>query len=177
LSLAGKEILIKTVAQAIPIYVMACFDLTKNFCDQVRAMISQYWWSQQDRDKMHWLSWSLIKQPKYVGGMGFRDLYAFNIAMLAKQGWRLLHNPDSLCGQILRAKYFPDGNILQAKVNTNLSYTWRSILKGIELIKKGMIWRVGNGRSVHIWNDPWIPRGVTRRPCSHRGSKSCSVGQ
>jgi preprotein translocase subunit SecA len=41
LSLASKEILIKAVAQAIPTYAMACFDLTKSFCDQVRAMISQ----------------------------------------------------------------------------------------------------------------------------------------
>jgi hypothetical protein len=49
LSMAGKEILIKVVAQAIPTYAMACFDLTKSFCDQVRAMISRYWWSQQER--------------------------------------------------------------------------------------------------------------------------------
>jgi hypothetical protein len=74
--MAGKEILIKAVAQAIPTYAMACFDLTIKFCDQVRAMISRYWWSQQDRDKMHWLPY-LMKQAKYAGGMGFRDLYAF----------------------------------------------------------------------------------------------------
>jgi hypothetical protein len=63
LSMAGKEILIKAVAQAIPMYAMACFDLTKSFCDQVRSMICQYWWSQQDKDKMHWLNWSILKQP------------------------------------------------------------------------------------------------------------------
>jgi hypothetical protein len=37
------------------------------------------------------------------------------------------------------------------------------------LLRKGIIWRIGDGRSVHIWNDRWIPRGTTRRPCSHRG--------
>jgi hypothetical protein len=81
-----------------------------------------------------------LKQPKYAGGLGFRDLYVFNIAMLAKQGWRLIHNPDSLCAQILRGRYFPNGNVLQARAIAGISYTWRSILKGIELIKKGMIW-------------------------------------
>ena len=45
------------------------------------------------------------------GGLGFRDLHLFNLAMLARQGWRLIQDPDSLCGQILRAKY---GSLLTA---------------------------------------------------------------
>jgi hypothetical protein len=71
---------------------------------------------------------------------------------------------------VLRARYYPNGNILQASVVDEMEYIWRSVLKGIELLKKGIIWQIGDGRSIHIWNDPWIPRGTTRRPCSHRGS-------
>jgi hypothetical protein len=118
---------------------------------------------------MHWLAWDILKLPKYEGGFGFRDLYAFNIAMLAKEGWRLIQNPDSVSGQILKARYFPNVNILQAKATSEISYTWHSILKGLELVKKGMIWCIGKGRSVHIWNDPWVPRGSSHQPCSHRG--------
>jgi hypothetical protein len=72
----------------------------------------------------------------------------------------------------LRAKYYPNGNVLHAHAIEGMSYTWRSVLKGISLLKKGIIWRIRDGRdgrSVHIWNDPWIPRGTTRHPCSHRG--------
>jgi hypothetical protein len=50
--------------------------------------------------------------PKNQGGMGFRDLHCFNLAMLAKQSWRLISNPNSLSALVLKAKYFPDGNIL-----------------------------------------------------------------
>jgi hypothetical protein len=50
LSHAGKEILIKVVAQAIPTYAMGCFDLTKGLCDEISSMIGRFWWSQQDNE-------------------------------------------------------------------------------------------------------------------------------
>jgi hypothetical protein len=84
--------------------------------------------------------------------------------MLARQGWRLLLDPDSLCAQVLKAKYYPDGNLLSAIEKPGISYSWRSIVRGFQTIKSGMIWRVGDGSRINIWNDPWLPRGVTRQP-------------
>jgi hypothetical protein len=40
-------------------------------------------------------------------------------------------------------------------------YTWRSILKAIDLLNKGVIWRVGDGGNIRVWDDPWLPKGVT----------------
>ena len=88
--------------------------------------------------------------------------------MLAKQSLRFLLNPDSLCARVLGAKYFPDGDVLAAGPCRNMSYTWRSILKGVEVLKIGVIWRVGDGRRIRIWDDPWIPREWTRRPITPR---------
>jgi hypothetical protein len=125
LSAAGKEILIKAVAQAIPTYAMACFDLTKSLCDSISQLVCQYWWSQQDNEsRMHWVGWEKMKLPKDAGGLGFRDLHSFNMAMLARQGWRIIQAPDSLCSRVLRAKYFPNGNILTAGVVPGMSYVW-----------------------------------------------------
>jgi hypothetical protein len=171
LSKAGKEILVKAVAQAIPTYAMSCFELTKGLCEELNSMIGRWWWSQNDKDnKIHWLAWDKLTLPKSKGGLGFRDLYLFNLAMLARQAWRLLISPDTLCGQVLKAKYFPNGSILQCEVREGISYTWRSILKGVDLLKEGIIWRIGNGESVNIWTDPWIPHGNTRRPATYRGA-------
>ena len=77
--------------------------------------------------------------PKDKGGMGFRGLQSFNLAMLAKQVWRLLCDPDSLCARVLRARYYPDGKLLNAKVKSGSSYTWQSILTGLQCFKQGYI--------------------------------------
>jgi hypothetical protein len=150
LSRAGKEILVKVVAQAIPTYAMSCFDITKTFCDDISSMVCRYWWNNQDEERHHWLSWECLSKPKCVGGLSFRDMHLFNMAMLAKQGWRFLQDPESLCGKVLRAKYFPSGNILEAVVAPGISYTWRNILKGLALLKEGLIWRVGDGTNIKV---------------------------
>lgn len=65
LSWAGKEILIKAVAQAIPTFAMGCFEITKGLCDQISSMICRYWWNQQEgKHKIHWLSWEKMIKPK-----------------------------------------------------------------------------------------------------------------
>ena len=51
LSKAGKEILIKAIAQAIPVYAMSCFYLTKSVCDELTTMVLHYWWAQQEKDR------------------------------------------------------------------------------------------------------------------------------
>jgi hypothetical protein len=72
LSKAGKEVLIKAVAQAMPTYAMSCFDLTKGLCDEISTMISRYWWANQENErKMHWLSWETLCSQKEKGGWGF----------------------------------------------------------------------------------------------------------
>ena len=147
----GKEVLVKAVAQAIPTYAMSCFYLTKNLCEEISSLIARFWWSQQDNEsKIHWIGWPKLTQSKAHGGLGFRDIHSFNIAMLSRQIWRLIQKQESLYAQLLKAKYYPDGNILNAAPKDGISYTWRSLLHGLELVKQGYIWRIGDGQQVNI---------------------------
>ena len=43
LSKAGKEILIKAVAQSIPTYIMGFFQLPMKLCEELNAMCAQFW--------------------------------------------------------------------------------------------------------------------------------------
>ncbi|KAL0453911.1 UNVERIFIED_CONTAM: putative mitochondrial protein [Sesamum latifolium] len=95
--------------------------------------------------------------------MGFRQLHLFNLAMLAKQWWRLWRSPKTLLSRVLRARYFPSGDIFQASLRSRPSFTWRSLMAAHYLFCAGCRWRVGSGARIRAWIDPWLPR-----PCSFR---------
>ena len=94
--------------------------------------------------------------PKEKGGMGFRDLKSFNLALLAKQGWRLQTNSSSIFSRVYKAKYFPNGDFVDAKVGKKTSFVWRSIVAAQHLVKCGLRWQVGDGCSIWVWQDQWL---------------------
>jgi hypothetical protein len=150
---------------------MSVFKLPKGICKAIAAAIARFWWGEKEGKKaMHWYSWWKMCTPKKEGGMGFRDLHCFNLAMLSKQVWRLIVAPESLCAQILRAKYYPSGNILTAELKKGASFTWQSLMAGMNTFKRGYIWRVGNGSSINVWRDPWLPNSPNRRVFSRQNS-------
>lgn len=96
--------------------------------------------------------------PKYMGGLGFRDTELFNLAMLAKQGWRIFQEPDALSARILKVVYFPTVDVLQSELGSHPSQVWRAVHAGLSVLKQGLIRRIGNGETTEIWNMNWIPR-------------------
>ncbi|XP_024195894.1 uncharacterized protein LOC112199065 [Rosa chinensis] len=123
LTQAGKEILIKSIAMAVPAYPMMCFQF-----------------------------------PKSKGGMGFRDLQDFNQALLAKQGWRILTNPTALWVRVLKARYFPMDTFFTARKGSSPSWLWSSMLHGRDLLKPNVVWQIGNGINIPVWDSNWIPQ-------------------
>lgn len=136
LSWARKEVLINVVLQAIPTYIMSCFSLAKYLVNSIEAAIRAFWWGSGDKQKMAWLSWNQLCKPKRLGGMGFRALHSFNLALLGKQCWRIINKPDSLMARIFQARYFPFGSFMEATAGSRPSSSWTSILKDRELVSR-----------------------------------------
>ena len=83
----GREILIKAIAQATSMYTMNCFKLHDSLCNELNSLMRNFWWGQREKErKLAWIAWEKMCTPKVEGRMGFKDIKAFNLALLAKQG-------------------------------------------------------------------------------------------
>ncbi|XP_041000807.1 uncharacterized protein LOC121246650 [Juglans microcarpa x Juglans regia] len=132
LSKAGKEVMLKSIVQAIPTYCMSIFKLPKAVLTAINKLMKKFWWGSKDeRTKTQWISWKQMGRPKGEEGLGYRDFEEFNLALIAKQGWRVIQQPSSLAARVLKAKYFHRSNFLHAKVGMN------------------------------IWSNKWLPRPST----------------
>ncbi|KAK9666078.1 hypothetical protein RND81_14G158900 [Saponaria officinalis] len=129
LSYAGREIVIKAVAQAISTYHMSLFKLPETFCADLNGAMARFWWGHDDQKRhIYWVAWRKLCKSKGDGGLGFRHLEDFNTSMLAKQLWRLLKHPNTLVARLMKARYYPTTSPLEASVGHHPSYTWRSIV-------------------------------------------------
>ncbi|KAH9726440.1 reverse transcriptase domain-containing protein [Citrus sinensis] len=159
LSRAGKEILLKTVAQALPIYAMNTYLLPMELCREIERMMNSFWWGRKGPGSggIIWMKWDRMCKPKTHGGIGFKRLHMFNVAMLGKQGWRLLTNPNILVARLFKARYYPNTSFAEARLGNNPSYVWRSILTAPPAIIRGSRIQIGGGRQTVIGSAPWLP--------------------
>jgi hypothetical protein len=174
MSRSGKETLLKAIIQAIPTFIMSCFQIHVSICEALRKAIVDHWWGiEAGKKKMHWKSWDWLSTPKNLGGMGFRDLVLFNQAMLGRQCWKLLTEPTYLCARVLKGRYFPQCDVWDAPLPRSSSFTWRSICFGMQLVKQGARWSVGDGKRIKVLTDRWIPNV---NPCTLRTLTPIPIG-
>ena len=74
----------------------------------------------------------------------------------------MMHKPNSLCHKVFKVRFFLYCSILEAKESTIGSYAWKLILSARDVIKKGMVWQVGNGQFMCIREDKWLPDQIYR---------------
>ena len=165
LSKAGRLTLIQSVGTALPIYAMQTAALPKQFCRQIDSRLMRFWWGHKNLKKGLCLrSWNFICRPKETGGLGIRKTQDNNLALIARWGWQLLTGKSSLCCNLLRCKYLRENNFLEVTKKQNDSWIWKSILSAQELVKKNCFRLVGDGKSINIWRDRWLPRNVNVSP-------------
>ena len=106
------------------------------------------------------VNWETITLPKEVGGWGIISTRHRNRVILKNQAWQLYINPNMLWAQVLKAKYFPHTTLFTSTRRTKGSHIWQSLSLGIKLLLDGISWIVGDGQTIWIWKDQWLPQGT-----------------
>ncbi|CAH9119518.1 unnamed protein product [Cuscuta europaea] len=148
----------------MPTYSMNVFLLLVDLCRKIENIMNGYWWKGKAGKGILWKDWASLCVPKTAGGLCFKRLRDFNLAMLSKQAWKIFTNLESLVGRVFKARYFPKGDFLKAKLANSPSFIWRSLIHTQNIIGEGYYWRVGDGHSINIiWEELWLlDRGNSR---------------
>ena len=142
---------------------MSCYLIPVDICNKLSAAVARFWWSTGNNNRgMHWVAWDKICVPVEEGGLGFRDFRYFNLALLAKQVWRLLTNPHSLIARVLKGRYYRHTNpLLTGKANSP-SFGWNSLMAAKQILVDGIKRTIGTRAETKVWEDVWIPTEPTR---------------
>ncbi|KAL9666219.1 hypothetical protein QQ045_000543 [Rhodiola kirilowii] len=138
LSVAGKETLIKTVIQALPVYALTCFKMPKRIVERWNSIVTSFWWSNKKGRFIAWIDRRKLQKVKEEGGLGLRNFQLMNLALIIKQAWRILTKPELLISMIYKARYASARDLLEAPVGLRPSWAWRSVHWGLNILKR---WR------------------------------------
>ncbi|KAL9666216.1 hypothetical protein QQ045_000540 [Rhodiola kirilowii] len=140
LSAAGREVLIKSVIQTLPVYTMSVYRLPEKTLQEIAKLISRFWWDKKENKDISWVNQGVLQLKKLDGRLGFRDLRSFNKAFLMKICWRIVKFPELLMSRLLVAKYCPDRTLDSAQVGSYPSHVWCGVIKVSPLFKTAIWW-------------------------------------
>jgi hypothetical protein len=161
LSFAGRVTLAKSVLEAVPIYPMMTTKIPKTCLEAIQRIQRNFIWDEYDNvRKYHAVKWSEITKPKWMRGLGIRNLEVMNQACLLKLGWKFHNGSSDFWCEVLRGKYGVDSFENVAEVRPTNSNMWKALLSLKDQLLNNTFWIVGDDYQVDAWSQAWIEPGL-----------------
>eukprot|EP00253_Pinus_taeda_P017843 PITA_17843 len=159
LNFASRVVIIKSILQAMPLYLFSILAAPKWVLKRLRNIQRDFLWgSSATNRKWALVKWDTVCKPKSKGGIGLRDPEKSNAIMNAKIWWQWLIHPDKLWTNIWIAKYtnnIPQTNLIRFKPTLNGSLIWNAAKQHHQLIQKHNFWEIRDGQRARFWMDAW----------------------
>lgn len=106
LSSAGRIVKTKAILSALPIFWMGVFWIPRNILDKLEQIMRNFLWQGNfETRKAHLVAWDLVCSENKKGGLGIRNIWIMNLALLGKLIWCIYKEAQSLWSITLRSKY------------------------------------------------------------------------
>ncbi|XP_026409878.1 uncharacterized protein LOC113304974 [Papaver somniferum] len=126
----GRSTMIKHVLNAVPTYQMGTFKLPNQLINKLTSIERHFFWGHKSNKGANPISWLKICESRDFGGLAFTYPEKLNLALLTNMAWRICTESSNLMVQLIRKKYFRNGDILHQKIEAkNCSYSWNDIAK------------------------------------------------
>ncbi|KAF1867730.1 hypothetical protein Lal_00050163 [Lupinus albus] len=178
ISFGDRVILLNVVLSALPNYFLSFYKAPSSVMRSIQQIQRNFLWGGADGSrKINWVKWENVFKSKNDGGLGVKDISAFNISMLGKWNWRMMIEGDSLWCKVLKSKYGSDfHNLIQIPSSSSMrkKSPWVRDLASITprvTDKSNWFWgnitrHIGNGYSTSFWHDIWL--GVSNLSTRYR---------
>ena len=156
LSYGGRLVLINSVLSSLPLYMLSFFEIPREVLKKVDYLRSRFFWqSDQQKKKFRLAKWSILCQPKDIGGLGIKNIDIQNKCLLSKWLFKLL-NEEGMWQQILRRKYLGNKTVGQVIRKPGDSHFWSGLMKVKNLFLANGTFKVNNGQATRFWEDKWL---------------------
>ncbi|KAG8380670.1 hypothetical protein BUALT_Bualt06G0040000 [Buddleja alternifolia] len=159
LAQVGRNVLVKGVAQSIPIYFMALQSIPVAVCERLDKMMRQFWWGDKEGNRgLHLKNWNFLCMPKEFGGLGLRRTRDMNKALISKIAWKICDESITTWKSLLVSKYLRGGHLLnQNETPRTSSKIWKSVMDCTSSLAKGFCFTLSADYHLKTWEDPWLP--------------------
>jgi hypothetical protein len=154
LSLVARAMLIKTCLASIPVYLLSFIKFPKWAIKIINTHMSNYLWNDSvECHKYHLANWELVSMKKEYGGLGLPNLRDLNISLLASWLKRYKTDKDKLWKELIDFKYnTANPNIFQSST-VGASSFFKGFMRAAQAARMGFRWKIGNDKSVRLWED------------------------
>ncbi|XP_019435270.1 PREDICTED: uncharacterized protein LOC109341752 [Lupinus angustifolius] len=154
---------VNLVLSSIPTYLLSMYKAPEKVLLKIASLQRNFLWGNKGGGKgIAWVTWSKVYKPKFLGGLGVRDLSRFSEALLGKWRWRRMIEKYALWVKVIESKYEADFSS-SSPPNHSASRWWKDLCKvGSNLGFSGAwfddgIWRdIGDSSQTLFWLDIWM---------------------
>jgi len=160
LSFAGRLQLIRSVLHAIQSYWTSVFTLPASVILGIENILRRFLWKGTSLATGGVkVAWADICLPREEGGLGIRSIKDCNKASMLKYIWILFTDKESLWCRWIHSNFLKKHNFWVAQQPSMCAWSWKKILQLRGPFRQSFGWEVGNGHSISLWFDNWLPSG------------------